>query len=124
MAEVSVLDRYLSLDESFHFTGYQVEPSDHWDQEEKLFLQLYFLFFDQDLSQFFGFTFPLVDLEVSLVDDVLIIALYDFGLDFFLNFLLFSLLLGHLIFLLLFLVFLERNVSAVFALFFLGHRHQ
>lgn len=124
MAEVSVLDRYLSLDESFHFTGYQVEPSDHWDQEEKLLLKLYFLFFDKDLSQLFSLTFPLVDLEVSLVDDVLIVALYDFGLDFFLNFLLFSLLLGHLIFLLLFLVFLERNVSTVFALFFLGHRHQ
>lgn len=64
-----------------------------------------------------------MNLEVTFIDDVLIIALDNFGLDFFLKLLLFSLLLSHLIFLLLFFVLLQRDVSAIFSFFFLGQRH-
>ena len=115
MTEISVFNTYFSFNYSFHLSGNQIEPSNHRDENEKLLLKLYFLFFYQDFSELFGLSFSFVDLDVSFVEDVFIIALDYFGLELFLYLVLSSFFLSHLILLLFFLLlFYQRNYFLFF----------
>lgn len=62
-----------------------------------------------------------MDLEIAFIDYVLVVALDNFGLDFFLNLVLSSLLFGHLVFLLLLFGLFKRDIfGSILGVFFLG----
>ena len=100
MTEISVFDAYLSLDQPLHLPCYQIESSHHWNQHQQLLLELHLLLLYQDLTQFLCLSLSFVDLNVTLIQDVLVVALNYFCLQLFLYLVLLTLLLRHLVLLL------------------------
>ena len=80
-----------------HFFGHEVETFDLWNQINELFLQLYLLFFYEEVFHFFCVSHALVKLELVLGDDVSVVA--DDCLDLQLSF--------HLVLLFFYLYFYE-----------------
>lgn len=74
MTEISVLNLDLSFYQSIHLLRKEIEPFDHWNEDEKLFLELDFLFFDEVLFELFDLSFSLANVDISLINDVLVVA--------------------------------------------------
>ncbi len=90
-----------------------------------MLLYFYFLFPNQDLTKLLCLPLPLVDLKTTLINNVLIIALYDLCLYFFLYFVLPSLLLSHLILLLLLFGLFQRYVfGSILSILSFGYGQQ
>jgi hypothetical protein len=85
MTEVFVLNLNSGFDQSVHFFGHEIESFNHWDQYEELFLKFDFLFFNQSSFQLINFPFSFANTQISLVDNVLIVANQQIRLKLLLN---------------------------------------
>jgi hypothetical protein len=75
VTEISIFDAYFSFNKSLHLPRYQIESSDHRYQHKQLFLKFHFFLLDQYLAEFVCFPLSFMNLQISLVYYVLVIAL-------------------------------------------------